>query len=401
MAAQITSLPHEVSDLALKSLGPIDILSLRSTSKHFELATLDWFRKWCMVRRIHLWTRHGLQSLVDITNPDRGLLHSLEHISIVVQTVRQPPARPGSSGASYRGSNALLHHYRQQRWINWQQLMIPDDETGLNELMTIFHNIKWAQDKNRARRSITITITTHPIYPGPLGRTYGTRTLLNRLGHKIDPSHLKDGNNIEKSYYTGLQEPQTFSSLRDGSSVCWETLTSFSLTLRPPRVVRSARERDACLEGLAQFMRAAKNLERLEIHEPCLEPAEADDFRQARARDIWKGIPDAVMALQLKHLVFQNTADPAGTYIKMLWYQRNSIRSLKFVPAVQSEGNGWYRLFTVLLETPNLDTLEMKSLSLENGNVGNVTGTGRDVIKEGLQRAITNGVVARPRATAT
>ncbi|KAK4897427.1 hypothetical protein LTR27_004947 [Elasticomyces elasticus] len=91
----------------------------------------------------------------------------------------------------------------------------------------------------------------------------------------MDPSHLKDGNS--------LQEPQVFQSLRDGSSACWETLTSFSLTLRPPRVVRSARERNACLDGLAQFMRAAKNLERLEIHEPCLESAEADEFRHARA----------------------------------------------------------------------------------------------------------------------
>ncbi|KAK5747227.1 hypothetical protein LTR17_000362 [Elasticomyces elasticus] len=384
MAAQITSLPHEVNELVLEYLEPADLLSLRSTSKHFAMATFDWFLKLCMVRRVHLWTRHGLQSLVDLTEPKRDLLQRLEHISIVVQTVRQPPAKPASTDAA-RGRNAHLHYCRRQRWVGWQRERIPDDGTGLHGLTTIFDNVKLAQDRRRARRSITVTITAWGFYPNARGGAYGTRTLLNRLGHEADGLHLDGGNS--------LQQPQASQSLRDGSSVCWEALTSFSLTLRPPRVVRSARERAACLDGLAAFMRAARNLERLEIHEPCLSPPEFDKFQQPRARDIWAGIPYAVMPLRLKHIELRNTAAPESVYTMLLWYQRSSIRSLKMVQAVQSEGTGWYRLFTVLLETPNLEKLEMKSLSLVNGNVGNVTGDGRDVIKKALQRAITNGVV--------
>ncbi|KAK5683297.1 hypothetical protein LTS10_004828 [Elasticomyces elasticus] len=396
MAARMTSLPHEVNELVLEYLEPADILSLRSTSKHFAMATFDWFLKLCMVRRVHLWTRHGLQSLVDLTDPKHDLLQRLEHISIVVQMVRQPLAKPASTDTA-RGRNAHLHHCRRQRWVGWQHERIPDDGTSLHGLTTIFNNIKLAQDRSRARRSITVTITAWGFYPNARGGAYGTRTLLNRLGHEADGLRLDGGNNIEKSYYTGLQEPQAFQSLRDGSSVCWEALTSSSLTLRPPRVVRSARERAACLDGLAAFMRATKNLERLEIHEPCLSPPEFDKFQQFRARDIWAGIPYAVMPLRLKHIDLRNTAAPESVYTMLIWYQRSSIRSLKMVQAGQTEGTGWYRLFTVLLETPNLEKLEMKSLSLENGNVGNVTGTGRDVIKEALQRAITNGVfVARP-----
>ncbi|KAK4953644.1 hypothetical protein LTR10_008247 [Elasticomyces elasticus] len=423
MPVELISLPHEVNEVVLEYLEPADILSLRLTSKHLATANFDWFQKWCMVRRIHLWTRHGLQSLIDITDPDRNLLQRLEHISFAVQTVRQPPVKRASSGASYNGSNALLHYNRLGRWKCWEQEKVPDDETGLSGLMTIFNNIRLAQNKQRARRSITVRITARPIDPNldqeqvatmlnPLGWPYGTRTLLDRIGHEMVAGNLAYGNSepvcdslvraintsgcsircldIEKSYYTGLQKPQAFQTLRDGNSVCWEALTSFNLTLSPPRVVRSARERAACLNGLAAFMRATKNLERLKIYEPLLLPASLDKFQQFRARDIWAGIPYAAMPLRLKHIELRNTAAPERAYTMLLWYQRSSIRSLEMVQAVQSEGIGWYGLFTVLLEASNLEELELKSLSPGHDSIANIAKTGRDVIKEALQRAIAN-----------
>ncbi|KAK5694849.1 hypothetical protein LTR97_009440 [Elasticomyces elasticus] len=400
MPVELTSLPHEVNELVLEYLEPADILSLRLTSKHLATANFDWFQKWCMVRRIHLWTRHGLQSLIDITDPDRNLLQRLEHISFAVQTVRQPPVKRASSGASYNGSNALLHYNRLGRWKCWEQERVPDDETGLNGLMTIFNNIKLAQDKQRARRSITVRITARPIDPNldqeqvatmlnPLGWPYGTRTLLDRIGHEMVAGHLADGNSEP---VCDSLKPQAFQTLRDGNSVCWEALTSFNLTLSPPRVVRSARERAACLDGLAAFMRATKNLERLKIHEPLLLPASLDKFQQFRARDIWAGIQYALMPLRLKHIELRNTAAPERVYTMLLWYQRSSILSLKMVQTVQSEGTGWYGLFTALLEASNLEELELKSLSPGDDSIANIAKTGRGVIKEALQRAIANGV---------
>ncbi|KAK3623315.1 hypothetical protein LTR56_021694 [Elasticomyces elasticus] len=413
MSVQLTSLPQEVNELVLEHLEPADIISMRSTSKHFDLATLDRFSKMPMVHRIHIWTHDGLQSLVKISARPQ-LLRRLERISILVLQPPPPPPKPASSRAARNGSKVLLHYNGLEKWKRWEQERVPDDETGFNGLTTIFRNMK------QAGKYITVTMTTDPntlVHPRPPPRIYGMQRLLDRLGHKTEAWHLDGGNSepvcvslvrainksrcrvrcldIGKSYYTGLQRPQAFQSLRDGRASCWGWLVTLSVTLTTSR--SSARDGDGvtCMLGFRELMQATWCLQRLEIHEPFMKPMEPDEF--PRVRNFWMSIAEAVFYAHLTHLLVRNTTAPEDIYTNLLWSQRNSIQSLKMVSASHSEGHGWHKLFTVLLQAPNLDDIELRSLFNRDGSDIILLSRGWNAVQATLQREIANAV--RPAAT--